>query len=116
VLSSGIDSGRQHNVIQVRKKCEQRRRPSVARAVELRLGLCFPQNLYGGWYPWLRDAGNGACKVRKNEPTKEALRPENIQSRQVDTQLDLIEYSLTVKRGRDRGRLWKDIGPVRPER
>jgi hypothetical protein len=35
----------------------------VDRSAELGLGLCFQQNLYGGWGRWLKDAGRRLPKV-----------------------------------------------------
>jgi len=32
---------------------------SVDRSVELGLGFCYQQSVYGGWGHWVRDAGRG---------------------------------------------------------
>jgi len=62
----------------------------VDRSVELGLGLCYQQSVYGGWGHWLRDAGRGLWRaarlspearviadiavIGKPKPTTEALR------------------------------------------
>ena len=63
--SKNRKTGLKLNWIEVLKNGKRGFDRSVDRSVELGFGFCFQQSGYGGWGPWLRNAGRG-LRNRRN--------------------------------------------------